>query len=310
MNSFLLYIIESTLCVSAFYILGRLIIWKDTDFAINRFFLLSIVVASLIIPFIRIPYFIQTFDTAGHGIMAPIASSNINQFQHQQYFNTNETLTVPTVDKVAPQKSETNAFSMRSFVLYIYLCGVLISIILLIRSIFSVLIIFKKARIEKMNGFRLVVIDLEIPSFTFMKSVVISKSDFESNGTYVLTHELAHVRLYHSYDLIFLEIVKIVFWFNPFIYLLTKDLKQIHEFQADEHTIQSGIDAIQYQLLIIKKSVGSKRFAFANSFNQCQIKKRITMINYPKKRKSLKWKVDWHFLRWLQFLLYRFPHVQ
>jgi hypothetical protein len=99
--------------------------------------------------------------------------------------------------------------------------------------------------------------------------------------------------------------VKIVHWFNPVIYRMAKDLKEIHEFQADDYTLTNGIDATQYQLLIIQKGVGSQRFALANSFNHCQIKKRITMMNKQKTSKAWSWKVA-TFLPLLALLLMAF----
>jgi hypothetical protein len=104
---------------------------------------------------------------------------------------------------------------------------------------------------------------------------------------------------------VLLELVKIIYWFNPLVYSMDNDLKEIHEFQADEHMLNSGIDATKYQLLIIQKCVGYKQFALANSFNHCQIKNRITMINKSKTNKAWRWKVA-TFLPLLALLLMAF----
>jgi len=102
-----------------------------------------------------------------------------------------------------------------------------------------------------------------------------------------------------------MELVKIIYWFNPLVYRMDSDLKDIHEFQADEHTLNSGIDATKYQLLIIQKCVGQQQFALANSFNHCQIKNRITMMNKSKTNKAWCWKVA-TFLPLLALLLMAF----
>jgi biopolymer transport protein ExbD len=102
-----------------------------------------------------------------------------------------------------------------------------------------------------------------------------------------------------------LETIKIIFWFNPLVYRLTNDLKEIHEFQADDCTLNQGIDATKYQLLIIQKCVGHQKFALANSFNHCQIKKRIAMMNKQKTSNSRRWKVA-TFLPLLALLLMAF----
>ena len=121
----------------------------------------------------------------------------------------------------------------------------------------------------------------------------------------ILAHEQAHIRLNHFFDLMLLELIKTIHWFNPVVYALIGDLKEIHEFQADQHTLNKGIDATQYQKLIIQKGVGSLRFALANSFNHCQIKKRITMMNKSKNSKAWRWKVA-TFLPLLALLLMAF----
>jgi len=109
-----------------------------------------------------------------------------------------------------------------------------------------------------MEGFRLLVVESEIPAFSFGHWVLLSQNDYDHHRLPLLAHEQAHIRLNHFYDLLLLEIVKIVHWFNPVVYRMAKDLKEIHEFQADDYTLTNGIDATQYQLLIIQKGVGSK----------------------------------------------------
>lgn len=148
----------------------------------------------------------------------------------------------------------------------------------------------------------MLVVEKEIAAFSFGRLVYISQSDYKEHGQVILAHEKEHIRSGHFYDLFFLEIVKIIFWFNPFIYWLIRDLKEVHEFQADNHTLTTGIDATKYQLLIIQKSVGHQKFALANSFNHCQIKNRIAMINKLKTGKAWRWKVA-TFLPLLALLL-------
>jgi hypothetical protein len=145
----------------------------------------------------------------------------------------------------------------------------------------------------------------DIPAFSFRRRILISRHDYDTNAEAILTHELSHIRHGHFYDLMLMEMVKIIYWFNPLIYRMGRDLKDIHEFQADEHTLNSGVDSTKYQLLIIQKCVGHQSFALANSFNHCQIKKRITMMNKSKTSKAWCWKVA-TFLPLLALLLMAF----
>ncbi|MGQ7870695.1 M56 family metallopeptidase [Sunxiuqinia sp. sy24] len=145
----------------------------------------------------------------------------------------------------------------------------------------------------------------DIPAFSFGRYILISQYDYDTNSEAIITHERSHISLGHFYDLMLMELAKIIFWFNPLIYRLARDLKEIHEFQADHNTLHSGIDATQYQLLIIQKCVGHQKFALANSFNHCQIKNRITMMNKQKTSKAWRWKVA-TFLPLLALLLMAF----
>ena len=111
-----------------------------------------------------------------------------------------------------------------------------------------------------------------------MKFVVISEKDLKENGEEILTHEYAHIRKRHSIDLLIADICIFFQWFNPASWLLKQELQNIHEFEADESVIAQGIDAKKYQLLLIKKAVGTRLYSMANSFNHSSLKKRITMM--------------------------------
>ncbi len=288
MNNLSLYIIESTVSITAFYFISRILTKRDTDFDTNRVVLLSIISFSLLIPQIQMPFATKIIDSLETVHNIP---DGIDRAKNLQLQNASETvMNFPVIDESAPVISA-RPFSVINILFYLYLSGVLISLMILIRNVSAIAKILRKATVQSMDDFRVVIVDEEIPSFTFMKSVVISKKDYNEHKSYIFNHELAHIRLKHYYDLVLLEIIKIIFWFNPVVYLLIKDLKQIHEFQADNYTLKSGVNSVQYQLLIIEKSVGAKRFAMVNSFNHSQVKKRIDMMNSPQKKQSLKWKL-------------------
>ncbi|MBE3087315.1 MAG: M56 family metallopeptidase [Bacteroidetes bacterium] len=195
--------------------------------------------------------------------------------------------------------------STKTIVLFVYLGGVFISLLLLVYRISLVLLLLRKSRKTDLNGIPLRIVNDDIPAFSFRRYILISQHDYDTNSEAILTHELSHIRQGHFYDLMLLELVKIIYWFNPLVYRMDSDLKEIHEFQADEHTLNSGIDATKYQLLIIQKCVGHQQFALANSFNHCQIKNRITMMNKSKTNKAWRWKVA-TFLPLLALLLMAF----
>jgi len=302
MNTFLIYILESTVCIGVFYLLFRLLMRKETSFAVNRATLLTIVVVSVIVPLVQLP---QLMQTPVHVELIPEFSENKIQIQNLPIAENAASFEVQQpVGEPAPAANELT-IPLETLLRYFYMAGVLVAFLLLVRNIFLIFMLSRKATVQQMDGFRLLIVDREVPSFAFGRSVIISQSDYDAHGQAILAHEQAHIRLNHFVDLLLLELVRTIHWFNPAVYALIGDMKEIHEFQADEQTLYSGIDATQYQLLIIQKGVGPRRFALANSFNHCQIKKRITMMNKSKTSKAWRWKVA-TFLPLLALLLMAF----
>lgn len=300
MSSFLFYILKSTIGISLLYGGFRFFMRKETFFALNRAILLAIVLVSTVIPLISLPPLFQSIviESRNSAVQQPEINPIVSSDFAQPENATTETISTP-------YPLARSHFSWATLIQYLYWAGILITFLILIHGIGSVLVLFKNATTKRINGYKVVIVDREVSPFSFAKIIVISRADYENHRQSILTHEQAHIQLNHFFDLALLEAVKIFHWFNPFIYLLIKDMKEIHEFQADENTLNSGIDAKQYQYLIIQKSVGNQRFALANSFNHCQIKKRITMMNKSKTSKAWRWKVA-TFLPLLALLLMAF----
>lgn len=141
------------------------------------------------------------------------------------------------------------------------------------------------AKSTYIDGVHVRITDDEIPSFSWGRHIVIGRKDLEENPA-ILTHEKMHVRCGHSIDLMAYALVTVMHWFNPLVWIARTELKMLHEYEADESTINNGIDATQYQLLLVMKAVGAKRFHLANGFNHSKLKNRITMMH---KNKTNKW---------------------
>jgi biopolymer transport protein ExbD len=284
MNELLLYLLKSTLCMSVLYLVFRTLMRKRTFFQLNRLILLSIVVFSTIIPLVHLP---KTIQPAISFQLAPVAKQ-IDLYNPEF---AGEVASTGRGEVVQPAEPTVRQVTIDWFQLLqmIYLSGLFIALLASLSGFLNILILFRKVPVISKGGFRLLIAPNDIPAFSLGKYLFISKSDFETNGEAILTHEQAHVRHGHFYDLLLLELVKIIYWFNPAIYWLIRDLKAIHEFQADDNTLNNGIDATKYQLLIIQKCVGHQKFALANSFNHCQIKNRIVMMNKQKSKKAWRW---------------------
>ena len=136
------------------------------------------------------------------------------------------------------------------------------------------------------RGNTVVLTDCATSPFCLFHYIVMSRDDYANNRSYILTHEQEHIRLGHSIDLVVLQVATIIQWFNPFVWLIGKNLKAIHEFEVDEAVLNKGIDATQYQKFLVIKAVGNRLQPFANNLNKESLKRRIIMMN---QKKSNRW---------------------
>ena len=271
MGVFFIYILKSSVCLVLFYLFFRLLLSKETFHRFNRMALLGVLFFSLLIPCIEV--------TTRHQVEVQQAVLSIEQLLLMAELET----TPANVGAV----QETSAISWVQIVLLVYWAGILF---LACRNIYSLICLFrlvhsgKHEKLEK--GVTLVVHNQEIAPFSWMKYIVISRKDLEENGREILIHEMAHIHHRHLVDLLVADICIFFQWFNPGAWLLKQELQNIHEYEADETVINEGVNAKEYQLLLIKKAVGTRLYSMANSFNHSKLKKRITMML---KEKSNPW---------------------
>ena len=271
MGVFFIYILKSSVCLVLFYLFFRLLLSKETFHRFNRMALLGVLFFSLLIPCIEV--------TTRHQVEVQQAMLSIEQLLLMAESE-------PTPVEVGAVQ-ETPAISWVQIVLLVYLAGILF---LVCRNIYSLICLFrlvhsgKHEKLEK--GVTLVVHNQEIAPFSWMKYIVISRKDLEENGREILIHEMAHIHHRHLVDLLVADICIFFQWFNPGAWLLKQELQNIHEYEADETVINEGVNAKEYQLLLIKKAVGTRLYSMANSFNHSKLKKRITMML---KEKSNPW---------------------
>ena len=136
------------------------------------------------------------------------------------------------------------------------------------------------------RGNTIVLTDCATSPFCLFHYIVMSRDDYANNRSFILTHEQEHIRLRHCIDLVILQVATIIQWFNPFVWLIGKNLKAIHEFEVDEAVLNKGINATQYQQFLVVKAVGNRLQPFANNLNKESLKRRIIMMN---QKKSNRW---------------------
>ena len=273
MGLFFAYILKSAICLALFYLFYRLLLSKETFHRFNRIALLGILPLSLLIPLIEV-------TTTQHTEMAKTMLTLEQLLIMANFYQ-------DTVSVTTPVEANSNTLSGIQIGLIIYLAGILFFACRNLCSLTRLLLLLRSGKKEKYHsGIQVITHNKEIAPFSWMKYIVISRTDLEENGREILIHETAHIHNRHSIDLLIADVCIFFQWFNPAAWLLKQELQNIHEYEADETVIKEGVDAKQYQLLLIKKAVGTRLYSMANSFNHSTLKKRITMML---KEKSNPW---------------------
>ena len=261
------YAIKSSITLALLYLPYALLLRRETFFRLNRFMLLAIVAVSLAAPCINIPN--------------PFPSSQVGEV-------ITDVVMLPTL--VVGAKAETAASPQVNWIVVIYIIGMLLCLVLKTAGLVRLMRFIPRGCLWKdiVDGATVYCHVGKVLPFSWMRSVVIGESPLPSSteGEAVLAHELAHVHLRHSWDMLLLSLVEVVQWFNPCIWMLDASLREVHEYEADDAVLRRGISARDYQLLLIETAVGRSRYALANAFNHSQLKNRITMMT---KKKSPRW---------------------
>ena len=277
MGLFFVYILKSSVCLAIFYLFYRLLLARETFHRFNRFSLLGILLLSCLLPLVEVSV---KQETEVHQTMLTLEQL----LMMADAVNATE----------AGARTETATVTWIQVALLVYLAGIVFFAFRNVYSLVRLLMLLKSGKKEDIGSYlpgrkervTLIVHNCDIAPFSWMGYIVISRKDLEENGREILIHELAHIHNRHSWDLLVADVCIFFQWFNPASWLLKQELQNIHEFEADETVIKEGVDAKQYQLLLIKKAVGTRLYSMANSFNHSKLKKRITMML---KEKSNPW---------------------
>ena len=271
MEHLLYYLLRASVSMALFYGFYKLFIAKNTFHAINRFLLIAIALLATILPLFRfnlIPDWNRV--TLVENIQWDISSIPVLE------------ISVMT----APQPM----LPWRELLMVILITGFLFAFVRYLIGLVQIIGIIRNTRKEKLtDNTTLCLTDKDIAPFSWMNYVVLPDRDLLKENQAIIQHEQAHIHLRHSFDMIFLDLFTSVFWFNPFSWLLRREIQSVHEYQADVQVLNEGIEIKQYQLLLIRKSVGEQKFALANNFRHRDLHKRIAMMMKNKNDNQMKW---------------------
>jgi hypothetical protein len=259
------YLLRSAACLSLFYAFYRVVLMRDTNFGLNRAFLLGGAVLSLVLPFLRItsPFFKTVVYASA----------------------------VPPQAGPAAVLAPSGAPGLFDVLFPVYAAGAGFFLLLFFVRMGRLALMAARCGCERHRGLRVVLCGHPGESFSFFHFVFLNKAKIP-DGAFdrILAHELAHVRQLHSFDIVFSEILTVVQWFNPFVWPYKRSLRETHEYLADRAVIAQGCSLARYQLLIVEQHVGGRLLELASSFRTSQIKRRITMLSKQETKGLARWK--------------------
>lgn len=270
MELFLYYLLRASVLMALFYVCYRLFFANNTFHNVNRFSLIIMMLTVVILPLFRFNLIPEKKTEPVIGMFPP----DFSFFPITELVETQPRIAIPWVQ----------------ILMILFVAGFLFTLIRYLTGLSQMAVIIRKSEKQMLVGHTVLCItDRNISPFSWMKYIVLSRKDLSADNRAVIRHEKAHIHLRHSFDMIFFDIFTCIFWFNPFSWLLRREIQSVHEYQADEQVLNHGIDTKQYQLLLIRKSVGEYKFALANNFRQRDLHKRIIMMKRNKTNRRMKW---------------------
>lgn len=286
-SAFLIYSMKSALVLTLLYLPYSLMLRHESFYRFNRFVLLGILLLSLLLPLCNVPFL--SLDRQPVVQAAQVQMLELGIPVHA----------LPEVQVVA-EKQESGrllTFSLFHLLTLIYIIGMVSLLAARLWQIGRLQMRIRRGVLWKEEGrdANIYCHAGDVAPFSWMHSIVISETDWNEAGREIILHETGHILARHSWDVVLLTLVQMLQWWNPLCYMLGISLRDVHEYEADSYVLRQGVSAPAYQLLLIRKAVGSDSslwsgadgsYAFANNFNHSLIKKRITMM---KKTKSNPW---------------------
>ena len=258
MKEFLIYEVKVAAVLLVFYLFYRFLLKKETFHRFNRVVLVGTAILSFILPFC----IITIKKTAKLPLEDALPSVHVGDI---------------TLSDVA---ASSGLPWWQIALIVLFWAGAAFVVLRVILSILSIRRIINQGEtVLNEDGCKIVVTERDVDPFSWMRYIVLSRKDYEENATPVIAHEKAHVKLGHSIEVLLVDILSALQWFNPAIWMLRSDLKEIHEFEADDAVLRDGANLVDYQYLLIRKAVGKSGYSVANSFNHSILKNRITMMS-------------------------------
>lgn len=288
-TEFLTYQLKVALILVGFFLSYHLLMSRETFHKLNRFLLTSMLVASFVLPFCvfkihrYVPEEVLAEMTARDKVAAPVVMPAIPILPPQlNNAVQSEIKATPSVSKPTPvAEKPVRRFNWGLLGLAIWFAGFVFHLSRFILSVVHTRRLIRVARdVSSDDNIRIHVVDRNVSPFSWMNNIVISREDYESvNRNVIIDHEKSHVRLGHSYDIVLVDLLSSLQWFNPVTSMLRKDLQDVHEYQVDGCVLRDGFDAKAYQYMLLGKIASLSGFSVTNHFKKQNLSERIRMMN-------------------------------
>ena len=265
MVEFLIYDLKVAVLVAVFYMFYRLLLSRETYHRVNRAVLLGTAIASFILPLCVITLHKTVVVSGGSGLVTLDGLGTVEMAEPQMPF-------------------------WQTVAVVVFFAGMAASLGFTLYNIFQVWrLISRSEHHQQPDGTVVCVADREVSPFSWMHYIVLSPSDYEAQDASVLAHERGHISLHHSLDVVLVDTLTALQWFNPAMWMLRQDLRAIHEYEADAAVLSQGINMRQYQYLLIQKAVATCGYSVANGITHSTLKNRIHMMLTNKKTNRASW---------------------
>ena len=298
-TAFLTYQFKVALILVSFYLFYRLLMSKETFHKLNRCLLTSMLMVSFILPFcvFTIHRYVPEEAIAAtvastQGSVSASMPASVTDFKSLAEMSSETAMAaqpdVQAVEPVAKEIAPVDAASRPATVinwwlvaLIVWFAGFIFHLSRTMLSIMQVRRLIRSGReVKDEDNVHIYVVDMSISPFSWMNNIVISREDYESdNRSVIIDHEMTHVRLGHSYDLMMVDLLSALQWFNPVTVMLRKDLQDVHEFQVDGCVLRDGFDAKEYQYMLLGKIASLSGYSVTNHFKKQNLSNRINMMN-------------------------------
>ena len=262
MSGFLIYDAKVAVLVVVFYMFYRLLLSKETFHRVNRVVLLLTAVASFVLPLCVI----TIHKTV---MLETVPMVSVGDFQME----------------VAPVERPS---VWQAVLPTLYIIGVLAMVGHTLLSVSKVMLLIRRSeRYPQADGTTLCVVKEDVTPFSFWSYIVMNRSDYEEHDAAILAHERGHIRQHHSCDVLLVDLLTALQWFNPAMWMLRADLRAIHEYEADGAVLSQGINARQYQYLLITKAASIGGYSIANGISHST----LMMLQKKSPRSRSYWKL-------------------